>query len=1114
MKSIGFFLAVFAGMLSVFLVATGEIGRWLSSDGTTARLLPEEPGLDQRRENVFEFEYWDVKEGRRRFVVRAELSQETLQGSDPIDKLEKIALRDGIIELPLSVESRDGSKRPDELVLHFRSAIYHKGGDAVGGDSPLYVDLYDGRAESSEGTTFEFEDLHFVQRKEDRGKFEIFTDKPVRIHRSSQLEVRSRTGLRGLLSGDGGFEKLTFLPPVSSYFEPASFDLFGLPDAASRNSKIEPVKKASPDEKRVVLTCQDPLEIDFRAAPLHPRDDATRRDRMRISFRRDVKAFEVDSIPSESVPEPKESMFLCQLLDLDIDTRGRRLVPRFAVASWKGDRVRAVLVREKEKNVLHGETLVWTNQATLDESSTARSDSDPAIEGEAVLSGQPEFTGDDFTLAAERARIRPKDQRIFLERVVGELRRKKSATPRRTNPREEAATTGEPTANERLDVDLIEIVAESVEVEYQERDGERRSNAISRFTATGINPRGVSVRGKSSAEVTTNGEAVEVPPIYRADGYRLVYEEASREITLSGTQEVAPRLSFGSSWIESEEIHFHRDEQEAWFERKVLAHFEQQEAATPPAESTPTPEPRDTEFGGILELEAPRLRVRREGRKWRSALAEGTPEQPVIITAVPNSGGGDRYRFHAATATLDAVEKRVELSGGSDPNTAVRARITFDGGEVSGRKIVFDRASFTTRVEGDVQIAFQGKSEDSDGSRRVFADVADVVFYPGFKAPRSGENTVLARLGVIREFRIIGTEGRRVTVEAPFFFLRGEEATWDGERQTLRLVARDGTPEIELTHDQVRGPIRAREIEYDDRRHVVRLIGSVQGTLSQPSKTKHDASGVAVAHPVPWSIRTSELDVQLRPVGPKRLELVELRARQTVDIENVEKGLKLLGDELVYDHAESRIRVFSEDGRLQTLLRSPKAPGSIEVDSTNAAAAAGPAPDKVLAREIVVYLVEELSPNASVREALLIELIDEVIANFRLEESRSATTLGVDSEVWKVECQRMVFDVDPESDAGSASSLRSAIAEGRVVASSPSFRAQAERAEFRSADESLRFEGGPRGKATVVDLQRKTDIEKNVPLEFPVIVVRRRAGRTIFEFPAAASTPVGGTPRS
>ena len=110
MRAVGFFFAVFFSMLFVFLVATGEVHRWFSD--------PEENEIDwqirQREEseigkNMLDFEFWDVKEGRRRFIIRAELNQEALKGTDPLSELKTISLRSGVIELPLKEEKKNRS---------------------------------------------------------------------------------------------------------------------------------------------------------------------------------------------------------------------------------------------------------------------------------------------------------------------------------------------------------------------------------------------------------------------------------------------------------------------------------------------------------------------------------------------------------------------------------------------------------------------------------------------------------------------------------------------------------------------------------------------------------------------------------------------------------------------------------------------------------------------------------------------------------------------------------------------------------------------------------------------------------------------------------------------
>src|SRR5690606_26314477 len=252
-----------------------------------------------------------------------------------------------------------------------------------------------------------------------------------------------------------------------------------------------------------------------------------------------------------------------------------------------------------------------------------------------------------------------------------------------------------------------------------------------------------------------------------------------------------------------------------------------------------------------------------------------------------------------------------------------RAFIEFDGGDVQARSIVFDQTTYKARLEGDVRVRLRSPGENAAESRTIHAHVANVGFYPGFRAPggASDGTGAMARLEVIRKLEVLGREDERVVVRARGFELRGDEARWDGERRQLRITGRATPPEIHLTHEEIHGPVRAREIEYDDAAQIVRLIGSVEGQLHQPPRKSEDAQATEKGRPMVWAFRTSEFEIGLHTTKDGRVELVDAHARQNVDLANAEKGMKLLGDELFYDHARGRIRIFSKDGRLQTLMR-------------------------------------------------------------------------------------------------------------------------------------------------------------------------------------------------
>jgi hypothetical protein len=102
MKAIGFFLAVFLSMLTVFLVATGEVKRWFAKDPAPLIAMGNARAVETPRgasKNIFEFPFYDFEQAALKFVIRAEFIQEEFGVSSQIDKMDKLSLRNGVIEM-------------------------------------------------------------------------------------------------------------------------------------------------------------------------------------------------------------------------------------------------------------------------------------------------------------------------------------------------------------------------------------------------------------------------------------------------------------------------------------------------------------------------------------------------------------------------------------------------------------------------------------------------------------------------------------------------------------------------------------------------------------------------------------------------------------------------------------------------------------------------------------------------------------------------------------------------------------------------------------------------------------------------------------------------------
>ena len=104
MKAIAFFFVVFLSMLSAFLLATGEVQRWITGEpGLGTSESPPWIGMDPDTdsENRLDFPFWDVDAGRLSFTIKAELSQENFDVKNQLDNIDHLTLRNGVLEIPL-----------------------------------------------------------------------------------------------------------------------------------------------------------------------------------------------------------------------------------------------------------------------------------------------------------------------------------------------------------------------------------------------------------------------------------------------------------------------------------------------------------------------------------------------------------------------------------------------------------------------------------------------------------------------------------------------------------------------------------------------------------------------------------------------------------------------------------------------------------------------------------------------------------------------------------------------------------------------------------------------------------------------------------------------------
>lgn len=1140
MKAVGFFFAVFVSMLAVFLVATGEVRRWFSPHEDPLILVSMSRSTkSETGKNMLDFDFWDAQQGRRKFTIRAELSQDALQGTSRIDDIQEISLKDGIIEIPVyrqtepEVAPQDATQNKDEkqvheLLLNFESAVYRRSGGLARGKGRLEVVLRDGSGKGNDGSDFFFKELLFSNDPDsgDRGRFRVRSSKPVSLD-NSYLSVESPSGLEGVLSDRGGFEYVVLLPPVYTYLKPNADNLFALKSKKPGKRASGEGNRGAESEERVAITGQGPLELFLREIirkeETEKQEETAEETRFkRISFSKDVLIYQIDTCTKDRTPPPPEkSWFHCQKLELEVIDSPKGPLPRRAVATWPGGRVQAHIAQKDKTYVLDGERLEWVRRepsrpeppppdsATTPHVAAPDTDltSEDEIVSEALLTGKPTLRGENVNLKAERAKLMPAEGRVVLETVSGNIvvhsqeeqppdgkqkpserlfgameRSKNEKTPdswpHAIEP-SRATTARTRTVKERL-TRVLDFRADQTDMFFQtSEDG--KSQELSHFVALGNDPRGVVIQSRSLPSIAGDKkQAGAADGELQARGKTLKYTEKDKLVTVEGTSQVPPHLSRGESWVEARKIHLLLEEGVAWFENQVTAHMEGQEGKPKSRDAGNTADRQA--FSGPVQLDADLLVLGfPDGKTLQRARARGTPTAPVRLTTLEEP----KCRLFAPEMNLDAEQRIVKLLGADErPGPVQLARMDLEDTEVHAGRILFEQEAWKCHLRDRVRIKLYSRQGESHTSQfEVLASKADVEFFEGFQGfSRDSGGGLATALRSFKSFSASAGENNPLEVRGKNFLMRGEEATWEFEKQELRFFGR-GMQQIELTHAELSGPVRAREIIYEPERQLLILRGSVSGFLRQEGHRQSAKSGPPSKtdrRSLVWEFETSTLELELNDptddsprAAAGSLQLGKLRARDKVVLWNAMDGIRLRGDDLAYDHATQTVRVFSSDGRPQTLthFKEPKAtrllPGPVEVEPLESAKNV----DKILAQEIWVRFYES-DRNGSQQEAervILVQFRKDVIASFVMSGDTLEDFGSGKTDIWKLHSDTLTLHLNPAADPNSPQIIPWAMAKGDVVCTAGSVRATGERAEYMEATRKLTLSGTGIAQASVLD---------------------------------------------
>ena len=1155
MKSIGFFLAVFISMLTVFLVATGEVKRWFTPEPKPTIELGEVKSVDGRKTsagNIFEFPFYDVNRAELQFVIRAEFIQDELSINSPIDKIDKLTLRNGVIEVPFSgeIDPTAEDNRPNQsnkLTLEFQTAFYEKSHKDLDGENGLQVLLKQGKGTTEDGTQFFFDELSFGKKGPDT--YYLRSAKPVSI-RNPSFSVLSPTGLDGTLRKHARNEKepaeptrqeFQLLPPVSALLnpEPAVRSPSGVKQAVPSNEK---------PAQLIGVVCQGPLSIisTKESTPIekdrisNPTDDQGSQSGIQIHFEKDVVIYPVPGATTlEALPAPHGNRFECQKLQVDLENVNGKTVPVHGLATWEGGRVKGYFQNEKnaESLVIDGDRVEWTRTKKRAEGSPKAGPAGSAdligiLDGQAALEGRPVLRSRGLNLSAEKAVFFPGENRLLLDTIEGSLEylgtdEKEGHRPQKpTEARLEALGIGQwnaeaPEGDDRVKETrspkniaanalkaprLWDLAADEAEIFFAENaepgGASTTEKTFSKFIARSHKPDGVQIKSRT-----------EKP--YQATGSTLTYLNLEKKATLEGSDGAKPRFVQGESWIESERIHVFQEERAVWFENEVLARID--DLATMSllgGKAQGKDGPAATAAGDSqLEIAAEFLSVRLDDSdpksgsgSLRDLAATGSRERPVTVTTL----SGPWSRFSAQELYWDQAKEVAQLIGrsGSPQDTetptpeADLARIQMEDGELLSQRILFQQRTWKAFLSDRVLL----RSARKDASEKkplleMRAGKSEVEFFHGFEAQGPNREGVLKELARIKSIHALQPPDGPIEISGAMnnmpFLGKAEEANWSHETRQLRLHG-TGLQEIELLSEGLKGPTRAHEIVFEEEKNLIAMKGEVQGRLLQNQslpggRAATEKSEASPGRTVTWAFETNSLEAQLSSQGsPGKPRLETIRARDKVDLRGEELGIQVRGDDLLYDDATKKIRVFSPDGRPQTLVCDPAKAGIIRSSPPPEAPPLSPAKQepqakhgpqgktveapaekvhKIVSQVITLLLYRDpyaVPQRGDTADWLLAEFDKDVIASFYIPPSATGgKRIEGAGDIWKMVAERLTLFVDPSQPAQGTDPAASkkvvpwAAAQGKVVFTTGTLQATADKAVYQEALSRITLYGSP-----------------------------------------------------
>jgi len=1012
MKRFSFFLAVFSIGLVGFLLMTGQFGALFTggagviSDAEPTRPFPDHP-MRRSGKNEITIHKPDYERGRTLLTLRGELEGSTEVAIDPTGFKPRRTLINARVEIPI-YPAGSLTDQPDDIFELQAERVDYEPGEGPGGE----VVRLDGRIHGEGRSGFPVFDTEDVTLRWSEGGDLALLDgdpeKRVQI-KYPAVVLRGQNGFRAQIHGSEGLSNIELAPPlIAALTSDSQGSILGFSGEAVLEDRDGVEQKS-----RVHLYSLGAMRIDT--------------DQSEAVFEGPVYVYQV---PAETTLDPPLNLddlpshhFRCERLTLELDAVTRRVTR--LVADRVEEPVRVFLA---DRYRVEGDRLIWSEG-----------------DREAHLSGEVRIVGEIGEFDAGLARIQP-DQGICWLTGGIEARIRGDAISSTTDQKEWDTRLG----------GRWTLVGERAELHYAR--GGRRGQRLQSFRAFGAPGEQVTIR-----EDRPNGAVLL--------GDQMIYEPAEEVIRVTaGEESVGGRPDFreGGNRVRAEQIELAISQPRLSFEGEVEA-----ELLDPPegmvGEGASWLRPEDPSIEVVTSLRAHRAELLwNEEHRLERIQGWSGPDQPLLLT----HQGLETLEFAADEIDWNGLTGEIRAQGDGLQRLLLR-----DRADLKARELAFSVNRWVATGAGEVELrAMRSAPKREEGPApppvQVNGDHLEVILRPPAerRANRKRETVGAVTNGTsfgssrpepasaARENRFISGEvvsvrgwsdtSGAMQIEEGSFRAVGDELEWSALEGIVRLHGRERQKVF------YRGPvgedeISAESLEYRSQELRLVLNGETRGRIHQGTVT---AEGSERSSTLSWDLAAGALEVLFVEGGEDEIVLQRVLAQDQVVLTQQESQIEFNGDSAHWDAQTERLRIFSPEGKLQTLYRGR-----------------GGRRDELLARELL--LIRPATRNRDTPSRMEVLCLDVISAKFHLDVEERRDDVET-PDVFELRADNLLAEFNavegPMTDELASIPIAETRAWGNVDFRGGAYRISSHRAMFRRSNRVLHFEGKGRQKVQVM----------------------------------------------